>query len=164
MKKYLLLVLIIIISKSLLSQNYDKAVGIRGGISPGFEYRFYTSDSDAYKFLLSWRDNGLQLHALKEIHRYDVFDFSEQLVLFYGAGIHAGFESWNEVRFSGNARWSTTQTSPVAGIDGLAGVEYLFYEVPVSLGLEVKPYFELFGKPTFDIQLFDFAFTIKYLF
>lgn len=164
MKKYILVLLMFILIKPAFSQNYNQAAGIRGGLSPGFEYRFFTGDSESYKFLLSWRNNGLQLHALKEFHQYDLFDFSEQLVLIYGAGIHAGFESWNELRYSGNNSWSTTRTAPVAGIDGLAGLEYVFYEVPVSLGIEVKPYFELFGNPMFDVQLFDFAFTIKYLF
>ena len=101
---------------------------------------------------------------MKEFHRYDLFDFSEQLVFFYGAGIHAGYETWDIVHWNYDYRWYSTKTSVVAGLDGLAGIEYVFYEVPLSLGVEVKPYFDLFGRETFDIQLFDFAFTIKYLF
>jgi hypothetical protein len=52
----------------------------------------------------------------------------------------------------------------IVGADGLAGLEYIFYEVPISVGVEVKPYLELFGHDDFDAQLFDFAFTVKYLF
>ena len=44
------------------------------------------------------------------------------------------------------------------------GLEYVFYEAPISIGLEVKPYFDLFGREVFHVQLFDFAFTVKYLF
>jgi len=104
------------------------------------------------------------LHALKEFHQYDLFDFSENLVFFYGFGIHAGYESWDVAHWDYDTRWYSTRTSPIAGLDGLAGVEYVFYEIPLSLGLEVKPYFDVFGRKTFDMQLFDFAFTIKYLF
>ncbi|MCG6186635.1 hypothetical protein [Maribellus maritimus] len=146
------------------AQGYGHAVGIRGGLSPGFEYRFYTDDVNSYKILLSTRDRGLQLHALKEFHRYDLFDFSEQLVFFYGAGIHAGYETWDVVHYDYTTRWYSKKTSVIAGMDGLAGLEYVFYEIPLSVGLEVKPYFELFGRETFDLQLFDFAFTVKYLF
>jgi len=164
MKRYLIGLALLFSVSVLRAQDYNKAVGLRGGLSPGFEYRFYTGDTDSYKLLLSWRDQGLQLHALKEFHRYDLFDFSEQLVFVYGAGVHAGYESWHEPRYYNDTRWFTTKSAMIAGVDGLAGVEYVFYEIPLSVGLEVKPYFDLFGREVFDVQLFDFAFTIKYLF
>ena len=146
------------------AQGYQHAVGIRGGISPGFEYRFYTDDYNSYKMLLSARERGLQLHALKEFHRYDLFEFSEQLIFYFGGGVHAGYESWDVLHYDFNTSWYTTRSSLIAGIDGLAGLDYVFYDVPISVGLEVKPYFDLFGRETFDLQLFDFAFTVKYLF
>ena len=164
MKQLLLFSAILFFSNVITAQDYNQAVGIRGGLSAGFEYRFHTGDTDSYKLLLSWRDRGLQLHGLKEFHRYDLFDFSEQLVFFYGAGLHAGYESWDEPHYYNNDRWFTTRSSIIAGLDGLAGVEYVFYEIPLSVGLEAKPYFDLFGREMFDVQLFDFAFTIKYLF
>ncbi len=161
-----ILVLLVFATSAILSnaQGYQHAVGIRGGLSPGFEYRFYTDDFNSYKLLLSARDRGLQLHALKEFHQYDLFDFSEQLVFYYGAGLHTGYETWDVLHYNYNTRWYSKRSSIIAGIDGLAGLEYVFYEVPLSLGLEVKPYFELFGRETFDLQIFDFAFTVKYLF
>lgn len=164
MKQFLILTLFVISSSFSWAQGYNQSIGIRGGLSSGFEYRFYTDDINSYKILLSTRDRGLQLHALKEFHKYDLFDFSEQIVFYYGAGIHAGYESWDKVHYENNARWYSTKTAMLAGIDGLAGLEYVFYEIPLSLGLEVKPYFDVFGRDMFNLQLFDFAFTIKYLF
>ena len=164
MKKFILLFTLFLSAILSDAQGFKHAIGIRGGISSGFEYRFYTDDSNSYKFLLGTRNHGVQLHALKEFHRYDLFDFSEQLVFFYGAGIHAGYESWDEVHYLNNTRWYDSRTALIAGLDGLAGVEYVFYEVPVSVGFEVKPFFDVFGKNSFRIQPFDFAFTIKYLF
>jgi hypothetical protein len=145
-------------------QGYHQAVGIRGGLSSGFEYRYFTDDLNSFKVLLSTRDNGIQLHGFKEIHTYDLFDFAYQLVFFYGAGAHVGYEQWDEVRYLNNSRWFDTKTSFIAGLDALLGVEYVFDAAPVSLGLEVKPYFDLFGRRNFDLQLFDVAFTVKYLF
>jgi hypothetical protein len=164
MKRFLIVLALLLPSSFIWAQGFNHAVGIRGGLSSGFEYRFYTDDENSYKLLLSARDRGLQLHALKEFHRYDIFDFTEQIVFYYGAGIHAGYESWDKVHYEYDTRWYSTRTAVLAGIDGLAGLEYVFYDVPLSLGLEVKPYLDVFGREMFDIQLFDFAFTIKYLF
>ncbi|MBT3385594.1 MAG: hypothetical protein HN778_14785 [Prolixibacteraceae bacterium] len=164
MKRILILIIFLVNGLFLQAQGFNQAVGIRGGLSSGFEYRFFTDDANSYKLLLSTRDRGLQLHAFKEFHQYDWFEFSDQLVFFYGAGIHAGFESWDIVRYQYNTSWHETRTALLAGIDGLVGIEYVFYEAPISFGIEVKPYFDVFGREIFKIQLFDFAFTLKYLF
>ena len=140
-------------------QGFNQALGIRGGYSsPGFEYRYYTDDINSYKLLLSVRDQGVQLHAMKEFHKYDIFDFAYQIVFYYGFGVHAGYESW-EIR-----KRVDSKASFIAGADVLLGLEYVFDAAPVSAGLEVKPYFDLFGRTDFDLNLYDFAFTIKYLF
>ena len=161
MKKFLILTIILLSAIVSNAQGYRQALGLRGGLSSGFEYRYYTYDESSYKLLLSTRDRGLQLHAMKEFHRYDLFDFSEQLVFLFGAGIHAGFQTWN-VTYCWDCY--STNVAFITGIDGLAGLEYVFYEIPVSLGIEVKPYLDLFGREIAKIQPFDFALTIKYLF
>lgn len=166
MKRLLIISLFIFASYHIFAQGFTQSVGVRGGISSGFEYRFFTNDANSYKFLISARDRHreFKIHAFKEFHKYDLFDFSDQLVFFFGAGVHLGFESWDVVHFQQNTRWEQTRSSVIAGLDGLAGLEYVFYEFPVSAGLEIKPYFDIFGKEVFDLQLFDIAFTIKYLF
>ncbi len=165
MKRFLFILLIVFFAKGLSAQGYTQAVGIRAGwISPGIEYRYYNSDVHSLKALLSVRDRGLQLHALTEFYKYDLFPFSYQLVFFYGAGVHVGFESWDEVSFENNQRLNTVHSSLLAGIDGIVGLEYLFYEAPVKIGVELKPFFDVFGQDGFKIVLPDFAFTVKYLF
>lgn len=164
MKKFIFLIILFLPALFSEAQGYKQAIGIRGGLSSGFEYRMYTDDSNSYKFLLSTRNHGVQLHAFREFHKFDLFDFSEQLVFFYGVGVHVGFETWDEVHYLNNTRWYDSRSSLLAGLDGLAGVEYVFNEVPLSVGFEVKPYFDVFGKNTFRVQPFDFAFTVKYLF
>ena len=164
MKKILIPIIFLLSVSVSNAQGYRQAIGIRGGLSSGFEYRFYTDDANSYKILLSARDRGLQIHGLKEFHRYDLFDFSDQIVFFYGGGVHVGYQRWDVVHYDYLTRWYSTKTSLIAGLDGLAGLEYVFYEAPISIGLEVKPYFDLFGREVFHVQLFDFAFTVKYLF
>ncbi len=146
------------------AQVHKQAIGIRGGLSSGFEYRVYTNEYNSYKLLLSSRDRGFQATGLKEFHELALFNESEQLVFFYGIGAHVGYERWDEYHYTSDVRYSNTKTSLIAGLDGLAGVEYNFLEVPISLGFEVKPFFNVLGRKTFDVQLFDFAFTLKYIF
>ncbi|MFV0269645.1 MAG: hypothetical protein ACK5HT_21200 [Draconibacterium sp.] len=163
MKKGLLL-LLALFPLFAFAQTFNQAVGIRAGLTSGFEYRVYANDANSYKFLLGTRDEGVQLHAMKEFHQFDLFRHTDQLIFFYGAGFHVGYEQWQK-RYTGyNAEWYKTRTAFLAGLDGLVGLEYIFYEVPISMGLEAKPYFDLFGSQMFNIELFDIGFTVKYHF
>ena len=164
MKRFLVLFLLVTSATYLFSQEYRQAIGIRAGWSAGFEYRIFSDDLNSYKFLLSARDRGMQFHVMKEFHRYDLFNFSDQLVFVFGAGLHAGYERWDEYHYYYYSSYYHTRTAFIAGLDGIAGLEYYFYKAPVALGLEVKPFFDFFGREFFDLGLFDFAFTAKYLF
>ncbi|MFW5774114.1 MAG: hypothetical protein ACOCWD_05455 [Tangfeifania sp.] len=168
MKRFLLVSVFVFAGHLVFAQGFNQAAGIRGGLTSGLEYRYYTSDMHSFKALLGTRsfgsNRGLQLHFLTEYYKYDLFDFSYQLVFYYGFGAHAGYESWDVVRQGPNSRRQVTETAFVTGIDGLLGLEYLFYEAPVTAGIEVKPYFDIFGRNGIDVQPLDFAFTVKYLF
>lgn len=167
MKHVLLLGLALILIQSVDAQEYRQAVGIRGGFSSGFEYRAYANELISYRALLSTRRHGIQLTGLKEFHQYGLFDFSDELVFIYGFGVHVGFERWNAYDPDDpfyTPYYYETKTGPIAGLDGLAGVEYTLTDVPLCFGIEAKPYFNLFGKNFFQLHPFDIAFTIKYLF
>lgn len=168
MKRFLLISVFVFAGHLVFAQGFNQAAGIRGGLTSGLEYRYYTSDAHSFKALLGTRsfgsNRGLQLHVLTEYYRYDLFDFSYQLVFYYGFGAHTGYESWDVVRQGPNSSRQVTETAFVAGIDGLLGLEYLFYEAPVTAGIEVKPYFDILGKDGLNVQPLDFAFTVKYLF
>lgn len=164
MKHVVLISLFLVTAIFSRGQGFNQALGIRGGFSSGFEYRYYTDDTNSYKLLLTVRDQGVQLHAMKEFHKYDLFDFAYQIVFYYGFGVHAGYESWEIRKYAGGSRREVSQASVIAGLDVLLGLEYVFDVAPVSAGLEVKPYFDLFGRTSFDFVPHDFAFTVKYLF
>lgn len=149
------------------SQSAQKAIGIRGGLSSGFEYRVFSGDQSSYKVLLSTRRQGLQLTVLKEFHEPDVFDLGEEFSFIYGVGAHVGFETWRTHYYDDFFPYellTERKTGLIAGLDALAGIEYTIPAIPIVFGLEVKPYFNLFGKNFFQVQPFDFAFTMKYTF
>ncbi|HEY3372521.1 MAG TPA: hypothetical protein VGK10_16825 [Prolixibacteraceae bacterium] len=149
------------------TQSAEKAVGIRGGLSSGFEYRVFSGDQSSYKVLLSTRRHGLQLTGLKEFHVPDVFDIGEELSFVYGVGAHVGYESWHKDNYYSYYPYTMYReriTGPIAGLDALAALEYTIPAIPLVAGIEVKPYFNLFGENFFQLQPFDFAFTLKYTF
>ncbi|RIH64997.1 hypothetical protein D1164_10420 [Mariniphaga sediminis] len=165
MRRFLVIIVFFFVAGSVFAQGYKQSAGIRASwASPGLEYRYYTGEQHSFRGLLAIRNRGLQLHALSEFYQYDLFSFSYQLVFFYGAGVHAGFESWDEISEVNEQRRAETRSAFLAGVDGVVGVEYLFYEAPVKLGIEVKPYLDFFGKNGFDVYLPDFALTVRYLF
>jgi len=169
MKQFSLLFILMIIVSDIFAESQQKAVGIRGGISSGFEYRVFNAEQSSYKVLLSTRKRGLQLTGLKEFHIPEAFDFDKDLSFVYGFGAHVGFESWYVDRYHSDGLlsdyWYRDRSSgPVAGLDALAAVEYSISQIPLVVGIEAKPYFNLFGKSFFQVQPFDFAFTVKYTF
>lgn len=164
MKYLIVLIALFSFSLKLSAQDYERAFGIRGGLSSGFEYRVFIDDHLSYKALLSTRDRGIQIVGMKEFHEYGLFDFSDNLSLVYGFGVHVGYERWDKYHEYSSYRSWENKTAPIAGLDGLIGVEYNFLEVPLSLGFEAKPFFDMFGRTFFRIQPFDFAFTLKYKF
>lgn len=167
MKQIHSLITLIILALPGFSQIPEKAIGIRGGFSSGFEYRVFSGDLSSYKVLLSTRRQGLQLTGLKEFHVPDAFEIDEELSFIYGVGAHVGFESWNTYIYYDTfpeTRSRERHSGPIAGLDCLAAVEYTIPQIPIVVGLEVKPYFNLFGKDFFQLQPFDFAFTVKYTF
>ena len=167
MKHFFISGIILCFALSVFSQSADKAVGIRGGLSSGFEYRVFSGEQSSYKVLLSTRRQGLQLTGLKEYHEPDIFDIGENFSLIYGLGVHAGFESWriyyNDPIIQ-NTNISQRKSGVIAGLDALGAIEYTIPEIPIVIGIEDKPYFNLFGKNFFQLEPFDFAFTVKYTF
>lgn len=149
------------------SQSAEKAIGLRAGLTPGIEYRVFSGPFDSYKALISTRKRGIQLTGLKEFHVPQHFDFGDQVTFVYGFGAHIGFESWYayyDDKLNPDYWHSERKTGPVVGLDGLAAFEYSVPEIPLVAGIELKPYFNLFGKNFFQVQPFDFAFTVKYTF
>jgi len=163
MKRFFLLLIFVIPGLFLSAQDYNKAIGLRGGLTSGFEYRIFTDNVHSVKILLG-TNNGVRLHGMMEFHRHNLFLFTDQLTLFYGAGIHGGYETWDKKHIHNNTSWYENRTAFVMGLDGVAGIEYTFLETPLSVGMESKPYLDIFGRNMFHFEAFDFAFTVKYLF
>ncbi len=56
------------------------------------------------------------------------------------------------------------QWTPVFGINGIAGLEYVFPDVPFLVAVNLKPYFEFTTTRIFQLDVLDVAFAVKYRF
>jgi len=163
----LIIIIGLLLSASLLSaQSFSREAGIRGGLSSGFTYRVYLEETLSYEALLSFRQGGMQMTALRQIHEPESYGISENLWFTYGYGAHVGFFFTDKYKFMfyDEIYYPNRRFSPVAGIDGYAGLEYRVQDFPLTIGLDYKPFFEFYIYQFFKLRLADMAFTAKYRF
>ena len=143
MKHFYLFILLTWSTITGFAQEPEKAIGIRGGLSSGFEYRVFSGEMTSYKVLLSTRQQGIQLTGLKEFHSPEGFEFNDDFSFIYGFGAHVGFESWYVTRYydidNPDDWYRKHRSGPVVGLDGLIAIEYAIPQVPLVVGLEDKP-------------------------
>jgi len=146
------------------------AVGARFGSATGFTYRYALNEDRAAEGILSIQSNSkfrrFRLVGLYEFHK----PLAENLNWFYGFGGSLGSIKYKSIVTTikdpdGTIR--TTRTDPKSelalSIDGIIGVEYNIPTTPLSVSLDVKPYFDFLQEST--IKLFDpFGLSIRYKF
>lgn len=137
-------------------QNYNTAVGLRGGPFLGLTLKHFIKDNVALEGLLETRWRGVMFTGLFEIHE-NFFDF-DGAAWYYGAGAHVGV--WNG-NYDGHPWFSGDQNYSVIGLDGIIGLEYSF-DFPLNISVDWKPFVNLFGDGNF---VFDSgAFSARYYF
>lgn len=153
------------LSFACFGQFYPLEVGGVGGVSSGLNFRAYLSEDISYEALLSFRDEGMQVHLLRQEHHEIDMLLSGSLFLVYGYGAHTGFYYTDSYKiFFQDVYYGQRIFTPVVGADGFAGLEFRFEEYPLSIGVNYKPYMEISLKQIFGANFWDFGFTIKYRF
>ncbi|MDP4185234.1 MAG: hypothetical protein Q8862_08750 [Bacteroidota bacterium] len=167
MKKCFLLLSILSLSAfGLKAQTYDHSVGVRVGYSSGIFYRYNVNSENSYSALLSSRDNGLQLTALREFNQKGIFGLPQEFSLIYGFGAHLGYTQWDvtSLYYYPDGVYTEHKSAGVAGLDGLVGLEYNINDIPLSVGLEIKPFFDFGGEHNFEVVPQDIALTFRFNF
>jgi hypothetical protein len=122
---------------SINAQNYTTAVGVRGGLFNGITLKQFVGEYTAFEGIVYSRWNGIGATVLLE-HHNDLLDMDE-LKWYFGYGAHVGFYS------SEHVAWAENKSFMNLGADGILGVEYVFSDLPISLSIDWKPYFNLIG-------------------
>lgn len=159
------IIILIFASFNASAQFYPMEAGGEGGLSSGLNFRVYLEEELSYEALLSFRNNGLQVHLFRQQHTELHYNPNGTLFFVYGFGPHAGFYYTDTYRvFFQDIYFGSKVFTPVVGANGYAALEYRFNEWPASVGLRYKPFLEVSLKQIFAANLFDFGFTFKYRF
>lgn len=155
MKKIMFLAAVFIsVFGTLNAQNYETAIGLRGGLSNGITVKHFLTDVNAIEGILSTRWGGFGITGLYEFNNKTAH---EGLDWYYGVGAHFGAYDGSETP------WGDTDVSySVIGIDGIIGIEYTFATIPLNLSLDYKPALNLVGYNGFWGD--NTAFSIRYAF
>ena len=145
-------------------QNYTRSIGIRGGQTSGFTFRQYRDDANAYEGILSFKQNGLQVTLLKQFIKPYFTEHSDNIYLVWGYGAHIGTHRTSVFEVFSRKFYDLNSITPLIGLDAYAGLEYRIREVPLVLGLDFKPFFDLAGARFFSMSVWDFAVSLKYNF
>ena len=150
------------------AQTYLKSAGLRlGGATSGITYKTVLGREQAAEFILSGRNQGVQINALYELHRPAQFSFDDNFTFYYGVGGHFGFERRMPNEFYDaypTDVYYRKRTYLGLGVDMIAGLEYRIISAPLTINLDIKPYVTFLGFRHVDGQLGDISLSIKYVF
>jgi len=169
--KYILSILFFTLTTSVLAQEYKNSTGIRIGKTDGVTYKRFLAENGAIEFMLGFggQDKGMQFYSIYQWHNQIPTPITENLYLYYGVGGHAGYiKTYNNRNYYVNdstiANDSDKKTYYAIGVDGVIGLEYQIFTVPMTVSMELKPYFEYYGLRYTQFSFWDFGFTVKYIF
>jgi hypothetical protein len=161
MKRSLCLALLIFfITVNVNGQDYKTSLGLRAGIPfgpSGVTLKHFLNKATAVEGILAMNyGTGITATCMYEKEhwtgKYPGFNW------FWGLGAHAGFMD------AGATRWVPASFSGggVLGIDGVAGLEYTFDEIPLNVSLDILPSLNLIGY--FGVNSISSGISIRYVF
>lgn len=153
------------------SAAYTTGIGIRfGGWESGLTVKHFIKNGTAIEGILStgWHYRGTRITGLYEIQK--PISGVSGLYWFYGVGGHLGLyneDYWysgdcKDGKYEYKGRWYNCDGSrATVGIDGILGLEYFFGEIPLTIGIDIKPSIDLIG---WGSHFGDSAFSLCYVF
>ncbi len=168
--KHCLTVLTFIIAFSVQSQElYEKSAGIRLGYTSGITFKNFVTESEAVEFILSGRNDGMQITGIYQFHEPMEFRFNKKFYLHYGVGGHVGYEKFDNLakvltNEAGNEFAFEAKSFFTMGVDASLGLEYRALEVPATIGFDIKPIFNFIGMRHTQGRFWDAAISFKYVF
>ncbi|MEZ5084427.1 MAG: hypothetical protein R2750_13430 [Bacteroidales bacterium] len=168
MKNIITILLIIITASLAQTQEVRSSLGLRGGGTSGITFKYIDADDTGFELIAGWREGGFRLTGLLQKYKPIATNKVPNLNLVTGIGAHAGYIHYDMYANYYHENYYYygyyTKTKPVIGIDAMAAVEYHFESVPIQFSIDYKPYMEFFGKKGFRVDLWDFGFSLRYMF
>lgn len=137
------------------AQDYNTAIGLRGGTGFGLTIKHFIEDDVAIEGIVNSRYSGLNVTGLYEWHVM-AFDI-DGLNWYYGPGVHIGF--WD----GANLPWvDDAEAYTIIGVDFIGGLEYKIDNLPICISLDYKPAFNFVGYTGFWAD--SGALSVRYTF
>jgi hypothetical protein len=140
----------LLFSQRSLAQDYKTAVGLKfGGYENGPSVKYFMDQGTALEGVLGFRNHGLVITGLYEIH-VPAFNV-DKLKFYYGFGAHIGGTGKGTYnRYNGDDEVYHSNHL-LLGADGVVGLEYTIPNAPIAVSLDLNPRAELATGPYFDI-------------
>lgn len=168
---FLICFLLLPLGNQLSAQSYKHSAGVRFGHTAGLTYKKFLVDEQAIEVIASGRNEGMQITLSYLRHNPMEFAFNENFYVFYGIGGHIGLERFDDLEKSiilddqGEPAFIFENKNYFAmGVNGNIGVEYRWLSIPMTLSIDMKPYFNFIGMRHVRNKFWDAAFSLKYIF
>ncbi len=149
---------------SVSAEEYETGIGIRlGGVTQGLTVKHFLNTNSALEGILSFGHHAFLVTGLYE--KQPAIDNAPGLYWLYGGGAHIGFYNGSDYFYYKKQGikyyYMDGESSAVIGIDLILGMEYKFQKAPITIGLDIKPFFDF----TSDFPgYWDAAFTARFSF
>lgn len=165
MRQLIIITALLALSSTAFSQFYNREIGLRGGYSSGITFRVNLEETTSYEAQLTYRQNGGIFTVFRQKHIEMGMDRGGNWEFLYGMGAHTGFYFTDTYRILYKEIYSGQNVfTPVLGVDGYVGIDYVLQHAPLSFGLTFQPYMEISLRQLFSINLWDFGFHFRYRF
>jgi hypothetical protein len=170
MKKQLLFYLLVLMAISTQAQHYKHSAGVRTGYTSAITYKYFIKDDQAIELMASGRNNGFQVTALYQFNKPMELSFNDRFFAYYGVGASAGYEKYTRRTSDTNVNTPTPvfaydeHSYLTMGINTILGVEYRWLAMPLTIGLDIKPFFQFIGMRYTETHFWDLGVSVKYVF
>ena len=155
------------------AQYYSNSMGLRYGHTSAITYKRFFNKVGALELMASGKNRGFQAGAIYQFHKPMPIGFNENFYAYYGIGGHFGYEVRKELVLQQPVNPGSNpdpdferkdRTQLALGIDPILGFEYRWLAVPITISVDIKPYFQMLGMRFAETRFWDVGVALKYVF
>lgn len=144
MKKILIIAALCFVSAAALAQDYNWAIGVRGGgDDSGVTVKHILSDYNAIELTGNFqyaRGNMARGFALSALYEWNLPVIADGFLFYYGFGPHIGSATMTKEDHDNYGMI-------ILGATGVVGLEYKLYSIPLAFSLDYRPFVNALPQP-----------------
>jgi hypothetical protein len=152
-----IIIFLVLLNLPASTQPFKTAAGLRFGIPYGVSVKQFLDHDDALEFIVAANLRGFVASALFENEHETGLE--PRLYWYWGLGVHAGVIDASRTPYLYSRE---DYAGPVLGVDAVAGLEYVFRNIPLNLALDILPSINLAGYTGWNGL--NSAISVRYVF